>query len=102
MPWDRGLQPERTALAWDRCALSLLACSLVILGVDKRPVDPTQAGPTAGVVLYGLWLIARGRRRYQDTSLALIDQRQTRLPDGSRIFVTSVAAAILGLVAIAT
>lgn len=44
-PWDPGLQPERTALAWQRTGLALAVASLVAL--RDALVRP---GPVAAVV----------------------------------------------------
>ncbi|MGM1060424.1 DUF202 domain-containing protein [Saccharothrix sp. Mg75] len=59
---DPGLQPERTALAWRRTALALVAGSLVAVRLVDPPVGPWAGG--AGLVATGLlWAAAERRGR---------------------------------------
>ena len=54
---DEGLASERTALAWSRTSLSLLACGVVVLkGVPHLP-DP-NGRPVVGAVIVVLALVA--------------------------------------------
>lgn len=39
-PWDPGLQPERTALAWQRTGLALLVASLVAFRDGVAAAEP--------------------------------------------------------------
>ncbi|MBA8792501.1 uncharacterized membrane protein YidH (DUF202 family) [Friedmanniella endophytica] len=77
---DGGAQPERTGLAWQRTALSGLACSLVVAKLVAG------RSPVLGVVLSALALLttaavfALGRRRYRRGSAAWSEDRP--LPDG--------------------
>jgi uncharacterized membrane protein YidH (DUF202 family) len=54
---DDGLAIERTALAWSRTSLSLLACGVVVLkGVPRLP-DP-DGRPVVGLIIVGLAVVA--------------------------------------------
>ncbi|MFB4310852.1 DUF202 domain-containing protein [Actinomadura sp. GTD37] len=70
--WDRGAQPERTALAWSRTTLALIVAGL--LCVRLAPAAPGAAA-AAAVVCGGAALLVRRTR----VSLRL---RRHRLPAG--------------------
>lgn len=102
--WDRGVQIERTKLAWQRTALSATGCSLVIarfVGVHSIP-----AGIALGLlaVIGGIAVGTGASRRYRRTVRAL--HRSDSIPDG-RVFalmtglllITGLGALILLLVA---
>lgn len=85
-PWDPGLQPERTALAWRRTGLALTVGSLIGLRVL-----PPLLGPAAYVlaglgVVASLAVLAAAHRRYRRVHrllLAARDDGHTRADDGS-------------------
>jgi hypothetical protein len=85
-PWDPGLQPERTALAWRRTGLALTVGSLIGLRVL-----PPLLGPAAYVlaglgVVASLAVLAAAHRRYRRVHrllLAARDVGQTRADAGS-------------------
>ena len=64
-PWDPGLQPERTALAWQRTGVAASLASLVALRDGIAAADPPV------VVLAVLALAA---------ALAVVGQSRTELP----------------------
>lgn len=70
--WDRGAQPERTALAWSRTTLSLIAAGLVCVRV--APSAP-GAWLAAAVVCGGAALLLR-------LNMATFRRRRRRLPAG--------------------
>jgi uncharacterized membrane protein YidH (DUF202 family) len=64
-PWDRGLQVERTALAWVRTCLALVAVALVAFRFAAHRSLPLALALFAGVVGFGLvagWLAWRRYR----------------------------------------
>jgi len=85
-PWDPGLQPERTALAWRRTGLALTVGSLIGLRVL-----PPLLGPAAYVlaglgVVASLAVLAAAHRRYRRVHrllLAARDAGHTRAGAGS-------------------
>jgi len=74
-PWDPGLQPERTALAWRRTGLALTVGSLIGLRVL-----PPLLGPAAFVlaglgVVASLAVLAAAHRRYRRVHRLLLAAR---------------------------
>lgn len=59
---DRGLQPERTVLAWRRTVLALAVGSLLALRLVAPPWGP-WAGGGGLVVSAALWVAAERRGR---------------------------------------
>ncbi len=67
-PWDPGLQPERTGLAWQRTLLAGLTCSLLVARLVAEISVPVAAllallalGCTAGIG----WIAILRFRRHQ-------------------------------------
>jgi hypothetical protein len=91
-PWDPGLQPERTALAWRRTGLALTVGSLIGLRVL-----PPLLGPAAYVlaglgIVASLAVLAAAHRRYRRVHrllLAARDAGRTRADAGSDSLVGS-------------
>ena len=65
-PAHPGLQPERTALAWRRTALSVTVGSLVGLRVLPPQLGALGCAVSALGLLWGLDLVLTARRRYRD------------------------------------
>lgn len=109
-PFDPGLQPERTELAWRRTCLALGIGSLVAMRVLPAAFDSAWwvlAGAAALVATAGLWLWAR--RRYLAVGTVLHrDGDRGRLPGAGLIFaltafVMTIALTSLGVtLAVAT
>ncbi|RFA19063.1 DUF202 domain-containing protein [Subtercola boreus] len=100
--FDPGLQVERTALAWQRTALALIAGSLV----GARVLAPTTGwgGIGLGVLgaLLGLFVLARSGIRYRHTHGALTTNRRAPGPLPGALLMGVLAAAVLvaGVVAL--
>ena len=69
-PFDPGLQPERTALAWRRAALSLAIGSLAAGRVLEVVIDGAWLFAAVGAAL-GLGLLLTARRRTAQIDRAL-------------------------------
>lgn len=102
-PFDRGLQPERTALAWQRTALALLIGSLIagrilleLLGAWSLPVSG------CGVLLSALLLLlARRRYRYVHRVLTTSSHDRPVLTGGGLAALTGAIALGIGLLGLA-
>ena len=100
MTGDRGLQPERTALAWRRTVLALAVGALVSVRLLPSVLgDWTVATGLAGVVAAaGLWVAAR--RRSAATDAAFRDPAVAAMPGGALLAAAALltaAGAALGL-----
>lgn len=99
VPWDPGLQNERTALAWTRSTLALTAVGLLV----ARLAYPSS--PILGSLLSGIALVGGGAglvlcaRRYRVAALRLWQDQP--LPGGKLPAVTCVLITALGLVSLA-
>ncbi|WP_261393745.1 DUF202 domain-containing protein [Microbacterium esteraromaticum] len=106
-PFDPGLQPERTELAWRRTALALGVGSLVAARLLPTAFgNPWWAfGGVAGLFAAALiWFVARQRARDVNTALAR-DGDRASLPDGCLLAVFTtlvVAGGSIGLVIVGT
>lgn len=98
---DPGLQPERTAQAWERTGLTLLGCSLVLVAIDKQTLHLGWLVPSLAVLGVAVVVILTAERRYRAARQA-IDGSPEALHDGRLVAVTAGAGFVLGLVALAT
>ena len=99
LPEDRGLQPERTRLAWQRTALAIAIGALVYARIEADTLGWWSwaygaCGAGVGVAI-GLW----SSRRYRWTWAQLRDQRGS-LPDGLLPLVLTIIAVVAAILAI--
>jgi uncharacterized membrane protein YidH (DUF202 family) len=102
-PFDPGLQPERTQLAWRRTALSITIGSLVALRALPLILgDPIWMIPgIVGVAAAGLlWIASARRARAVDAALSSVPHPE-RMPDGRLIAVLAGGTVAVGLSALA-
>jgi len=98
MRFDPGLQPERTALSWNRTSLSI-----VVGGIAAVRVMPALVGPW-GVAL-GIATIAAGvalgllAHRRSSRTVAVLVGGPGRLPDGRAILSVAALAGLLAATA---
>jgi uncharacterized membrane protein YidH (DUF202 family) len=100
-PFDPGLQPERTALAWRRTALSVAVGSLAA----GRLLEPLLGGvgwvlAAAGIALgFGMVLAARRRAAAVDRALAATGDLRAG-PGASLLAAAAVVAVLVGVVGV--
>lgn len=100
-PWDSGLQPERTALAWRRFAVALAVVGVATLRALSYPqLDWTSAVTGVAVVAIALVIGLRGTARYGTSHRAL--HASQPLPGGVLIAVAAAGVAVLGVIAAAS
>jgi len=106
-PFDAGLQPERTALAWRRTSLSVTIGALISLRVLPHYWGPWGLILAGTGVVLSLTMIVLAHRRYQAHHRRLTsgDHLDTGLPDGAlpALLVTiSIGAATLAVILVFT
>ena len=98
--FDPGLQPERTALAWRRTALSLTVGSLIALRVLPAAfLHPGWYVPGALGLAVAAWLWRVSHVRYRSFEL-LAPDAEPRLPGGGALAATAAYAVAAGAVAL--
>lgn len=102
-PFDPGLQPERTALAWRRTGLALTAGSLIALRVLPHALGAWALLPAwLGVALSVLVLVASQRRyRAHHHRLTTAPLDRLHLPDGALLALVTALTLGGGLAALA-
>ncbi len=100
-PFDPGLQPERTALAWQRTLLAL-AVGMLASSRGLLPLVGTAAYAIAGAgVVVLVVLMITVRRRYRSVHDGLTATSGSMLPGGGRLIaVTAVLTTVCGIAAI--
>jgi putative membrane protein len=97
-PYDPGLQPERTTLAWRRTTISLMLGSLVAL----RLLPPVLGQWSIAISFLGLGLAAflwrQAARRANHTADAL--ETAAQLPDGTLLLQLGITVSGAGLLAL--
>jgi len=84
-PFDVGLQPERTALAWRRTGLAILAGSLVAIRILPEVLGAWSLIPAGGGVVLAVFVVVAAHRRYREQHRRLTSASNDRiaLPDGA-------------------
>ncbi|MBP2323996.1 uncharacterized membrane protein YidH (DUF202 family) [Kibdelosporangium banguiense] len=98
-PWDPGLQIERTALAWIRTCLSLIAVALVAFRFAAHQSLPLALGLAAAILPLAFATIWLAWRRYR-TSAARLDAGE-RLPGGLLALMMTAVTVLTGVLGLA-
>lgn len=93
---DAGVANERTALAWQRTALSLVAGAAVMARLTWADLCLVAALPLVTCVGFGSWVFWESRTRYRGDA-----GRRGRARDGRASGALAVAVMLLGVTEIA-
>lgn len=102
-PFDVGLQPERTALAWRRTALALTVAAVVGIRVLPALLGPWALIPAgAGIALtVGILIASHHRYHQQHGRLTTADTDRIALPDGALPALVASTTVLGGLACVA-
>ena len=96
--FDRGLQHERTALAWDRTGLAFLVVAVLTLRSGGPPFDDLRHAPGYVAMVVGGVLLWAAGRRYRRREADLREGRS--MVQAGLVVVTGVTALLLSLTAL--
>lgn len=102
-PFDIGLQPERTALAWRRTALALVIAAIVGVRVLPGLLDPWALIPAGSGIILAVTVLHASHRRYgvQHQRLTGSESDRVALPGGFLLAIVSGIAVAGGVACIA-
>lgn len=95
--FDEGLQHERTALAWERTAISMIVAGVLVARYAAESVHWSFAGPGLATVVFGCVLLVWSGQHYDDLHGPLRSGANPAHPAMARI----VGLATVGLTAAA-
>lgn len=99
-PFDQGLQPERTALAWQRTGLAMAVGALVTMRILPELLGLWALLPGAVGLTLAIVVVVAAQVRYGRYHRGLIDPSlQPRMPAGRLMFVCAITAGIIGVLA---
>lgn len=100
--YDPGLQPERTALAWRRTALSLAVGSMVSLRVLPEALNHSgwMVLGLCGVLGSGLLWVYAGRRNSRIYAALRAAEENCALPGGGLLAATAAVVLLAAIIAI--
>lgn len=93
---DRGIQNERTALAWQRTALSLMAASAILSRLTITRLGALGLVTMAVAFPLSLWVFLQSRQRYQRDVTSRLWRGRSR--GGKSAAALAIATAVIALV----
>jgi uncharacterized membrane protein YidH (DUF202 family) len=99
VPWDPGLQNERTAFAWMRSGLALFGAALVLTRISAHWRDLASVALSAASAALAALVVVGAAARYRRAAAALTGRRP--LPDGRLPAAMAAVTTLLGIAVIA-
>lgn len=98
-PFDVGLQPERTALAWRRTALALIVAAVVGIRVLPALLGPWALIPAGAGIVIAVGVLVASHRRYRVQHERLTRAATARIPllDGTLPGLMALVTILAGL-----
>lgn len=93
--FDRGLQQERTALAWDRTGLAMIVAGALFVRAGEGPYGDLRHLPGYAAVATGVWLLWQASRTYEQRHGIL--RREESVTEPSWVRVVALIAVVLSL-----
>lgn len=78
--YDRGLQQERTALAWDRTSLTLAVAGALFIRAGEPPYGDPRHVPGFVAILAGMLALRHSYRLYSRRHAQLREERSVVAP----------------------
>lgn len=102
-PFDVGLQPERTALAWRRTALALVVAAVVGIRVLPIMLGEWAIIPAGAGIALAVAILFASHHRYhtQHQRLTTATTDRIALPDGTLLALVASTTLLAGLACIA-
>lgn len=79
-PFDAGLQPERTALAWRRTALTLAVGAVVAIRILPEHLGAWALAPAGAGLALAIVIVIWAQRRYTAVHRRLTTSESDRIP----------------------
>ena len=98
VPWDPGLQNERTAFAWMRSGLSLLGAALVLARISAELQVMSGVALSAACVALASQVVVGAAARYRRAAAAL--RARQPLPDGRLPATMAAVTTLMGIAVI--
>jgi putative membrane protein len=99
VPWDPGLQNERTAFAWMRSGLALLGAALILARVSAELWVVPSVVLSAACVVLASQVVVGAAARYRRAAAAL--KARQPLPDGRLPAAMAAVTTLMGIAVIA-
>ena len=99
VPWDPGLQNERTALAWMRSGLALLGAALILARISAELQAIPSVALSAVCVVLASQVVIGAAARYRRAAAAL--KTRQPLPDGRLPAAIAAVTTLMGIAVVA-
>lgn len=91
---DPGIANERTALAWQRTALAVVAGAAIIARLAVDRTGPVVLLPLVAAALLGIWIFVESQLRYRHS---LGHRTRSRGRGGRAALSTAIATALIAV-----
>ena len=97
--FDRGLQQERTLLAWDRTGVSMMVAGAILVRTESESLPLLFAAIGTAAIMLGAWLVFVGNLRYRQLHALL--RADGRVARPALVRAVGLSTVVLALAAVA-